>query len=332
MPNFLTLNDKDDENGAKAIALVRGGDLNASILYLHTDTDKKEAKKKKQETKKIDVEITPKKYEKDLKALGLKPAQRVYLLNKLQEAMEKGTKPDSLLESEGVKDLYRKIISDQKSKQGVSFELPDDSQFEIVPNCKEDARDVLLLAGSAGVGKSYQARAFAEKYRKLWPDRKIYLISKLKEDETLDKMKGGPPERVNIESLADDPLEYDEFSDCLAIFDDYDTLDTKTLKAVQKLIDDICILGRHTRSSIIIISHYLTNYKATRLILMETQTFIVYPQGCSFKALKYLLGTHVGLDNKDIMELKSLGSRWVAIHKNYPQWMVSEHSAKLLNQ
>ena len=211
-------------------------------------------------------------------------------------------------------------------------ELPPDSSFQIIPTPEKDKREIWYVAGASGSGKSYQARGMAEKYKKLFPDREIYLISKLNEDETLDTMKTGRPKRIKVQSLVDDPItDISVFKDSLVIFDDYDTFASPLDKVVLRLIDDIASMGRHHNITMMCLSHYLTNYKKTRLLLNEASHFIVYPQATSYHALKHLLGTHLGMDKDEVKALKSMG-RWVAIHKCFPQWLVSEHYAKMLNQ
>ena len=234
-----------------------------------------------------------------------------------------------LLEDDNVKKLYSRIQTDVKND--TSIEIPDDSSFQIIPSPDKEKRQVYYIAGQSGSGKSYAARGIAEGYKKLHPDREIYLISKLNEDSTLDTMKEGKPKRISIQSLVDDYPKIDEFKDCMIIFDDYDTFEGKEGKVIHQLIDDLAIQGRHTNTTMLCLTHYLTNYKKTRLILNEASHFIIYPQATSFSALKYLLGTHLGLSKEEIHKLKKLG-RWVLISKNYPQYLISLHTAKVLHQ
>jgi len=150
-----------------------------------------------------------------------------------------------------------------------------------------------------------------------------------------------PLKRISIQSLVDDPPQLEEFNECLVIFDDYDSLEGAQSKVVHQLIDDLAILGRHKHlreeneedaaNSIICITHYLTNYKKTRLLLNESTHFVIYPQGTSGKSLNYLLGTHVGMNKDDVQDLKKLKSRWVCVCKQYPQYMISQQTAKILN-
>ncbi len=310
---------------SKAIAVVRGGDADGSVLYLHTED--KPAVEEKSVVKK-EVKALP--YMKDLSFL--KPAERVKVMQQLAEAVEKDIEPEALVgHSDEVKAIYKRIKSDSAGKTGIHIDLPDDSIFQPIPDPDPKVRQVWYVAGQSGSGKSYFARGIAENYKKLFPEREVYLISKLQEDETLDKMKIGKPKRISLQSLVDDPPDLDEFKDCLVIFDDWDTLDKPYFPVVHKLIEDLSIMGRHSNTSMLILSHYLTNYGKTRLILGEAQYLVLYPLATSQKALKYVCEMYGGMDKEDISGLKKRG-RWVLIHKNYPSYVISTGEANLLHQ
>lgn len=308
----------DKVKGAKPIAIVRGGVDEGSILYLHDDDYK---------GKKPRTEIRASRYTNELRSL--KPTERVQLVNRLEEARAKGLDADQLVgESTLGKELYRRILSDDAKQTSVELE---DGQFELIPSTDPLKREVWYIAGASGSGKSYKAKELGEYYAKLYPQRDIYLVSKLGADEgTLDKMTP-KPKRINIESLIEDYPDLEEFKDCMVIFDDYDTFTGPAEKVVTKLIDDLATMGRHTNTTMLCLSHYLTNYKKTRLLLNEATHIIVYPMATSYHALSYLLKTHIGMSKEDVKDLKKMG-RWVCIYKHYPQWLVASNTARILNQ
>jgi hypothetical protein len=310
-----------DAKGGRAIAIVKGGDHDKELLYLHEDDSKGGAKPKAKEIRAMD-------YDRELN--GFDSRERTPLLNRLNEYRGAGKHPDEITEPPKVKDLYRKIVEDDAKAK--SIELDGDAMFQPIPSADEDKREVWYIAGASGSGKSYFARGLAEAYKKLYPDREIYLISKLNDDETLDKMKVGKPKRINVNTLISHPPELDEFKDCMVLFDDYDTFSPPYDKIVMRLIDDLATMGRHTRTTMCLMTHRLTNYSKTRLVLNEATHIVVYPLATSFHPLKYLLKQYVGLDEKEVRAIKSSGSRWVCFHKNFPQYQITEHSAKLLNQ
>jgi hypothetical protein len=307
----------DKTVGAKPIAAVKGGQYAGKVLFLHEDDHK---------GTKPTNEISANKYNAELRTV--KPNERVRLINRLAEARAKGLDAEQLIGETALgKQLYERILTDDA--KATKIELPDDSQLSIVPSPDPNKREVFYIAGASGSGKSYMAKAIAEMYKQIFPDREVYLISKLGEDSTLDSMKP-PPKRINIQTLIDDYPDLEEFRDCCIIFDDYDTFVGPAEKVVQKLIDDLATMGRHTNTTMLCLSHYLTNYKKTRLLLNEATHLVVYPMATSFHALGYLLKTHLGMSKEDCKELKKLG-RWVCLHKNYPQWLVSAHTARVLN-
>jgi hypothetical protein len=306
-------------DNAKPLAIVRGGEQDGQVLYLHDNT--KSAPGKNVDTVRWMGELR-----------FLKPSERVRVMREMQEAIERDVSPAEFLPTSGddrLKPIYEKIK--KSANEDTSIVLPDDSTFLPIPDIDPKKRQIWYAAGASGSGKSFFARTIAESYKKLFPEREIYLISKLEDDDTLDSMKVGRPKRLSLQSLVDDPVELDEFKDCLVIFDDFDTLSKPFDAVVLKLIEDLCIMGRHTNTSMVICSHFLSNYKKTRLILAEAQFLVFYPMATSFKALRYVAETYAGLSKDEVHQLKKLG-RWVMVHKNYPQYLISAHTARLLNQ
>lgn len=315
MPS-LTFEEK--EKGVP-IAVIKGGIYNKEVVFLNTED---------YPTKKINNKINQIDYEKEFKKLKIAPRNRVSIINKLQEAKNKNIEPNNLIETETIKKLYEKIIDDDKNDKTITL---NDGSFELLVPSNPETRTVWYITGSSGSGKSHIAKGLAEKYKKMFPNREVYLISKLQEDATLDSMKPSPPKRIKVETLVDDYPSINEFKDCMIIFDDYDTFEGKTGKIIQQLIDDLAIQGRHTNTTMLCLTHYLTNYKKTRLLMNESTHFVVYPQSTSFNALKYLLQYHLGLDKEDIYGLKKMG-RWVCLGKNYPQYLISQTQCKILHQ
>jgi hypothetical protein len=226
-----------------------------------------------------------------------------------------------------------KVLSllDDRNHSPSDIKLEGESKFEVLPSIDPEKRQVFYIAGQSGSGKSYFCRKLCEKYAKLFPNRSIYLISKLQHDDTLDSMTIGRPKRISLDSLVEDYPALEEFEDCMVVFDDFDTLDKPYITVVQKLIDDLAIQGRHTRTSMCVLSHYLSNYKKTRLILSEAQYLVVYPMSTSARALISVATSYGGLDPDQAKELKRLG-RWACIYKNYPGVVIAEQRAFLPNQ
>ena len=226
------------------------------------------------------------------------------------------------------KALYQRVLDDYS--KSTKIDLPDGSEFQILPSPDPNKREVFYIAGASGSGKSYIAKGILEYYKKIFPERECYLLSKLNEDSTLDKLSF--LKRLDIQSFIDDyPEDLEDFRDCAICFDDYDTFTGAHEKTVHKLIDDLATMGRHTNTTMLCLSHYLMNHKKTRLLLNEATHLVVYPMATSHHALGYLLKTHLGLNREELKDLKRLG-RWVCLYKHYPQWLLSKQHAQLLNQ
>jgi hypothetical protein len=300
---------------ARPLARVKGGLNDGDILYLNDESIDGGGKKPKRL-------IDRSKYSKQL---NLKPAQKTKVFVALEEALDKGTDPSDMKEH---KELYEKMYRDSANDKMI--ELDDEGQFELLPSPDPKRREVWYIAGQSGSGKSFIAKSLATYYKKLFPDREVYLVSKLEEDATLDALKF--LKRLRIQSFIDDYPDLEEFKDCMVIMDDYDTLTGDADKVIHKLIDDLAIMGRHSNTTMLCLSHYLTNYKKTRLLLTEATHLVVYPMSTSFQALRYLLKNQVGIDEDDLKRYRKLGSRWLCFIKGFPTMMISQKNAEILHQ
>jgi hypothetical protein len=295
-----------------AIAKVIGGDLAGATLYLDTEDHKK-----------------PKKRLSLPRGMKLPPRKEAELMSFFHDAYARGIPPEHLQASEELKQLYETMLSSAESSTEV--ELPPNSTFSLIPTQDKKAREVWYIAGPSGSGKSYIAKGLAQAYHDYFPDRPIYLVSKLSEDSTLDKLKF--LERLDPQKIVEDPIsDLEILKDCMIIFDDVDTFDKETDKVIQKLIDDIATMGRHSNTTMLFLTHYLSNYKKTRLLLMEATNFVLYPQSTGSHAFNYTMKVYLGLDKDEAMAIRKSGSRWVSLKKSFPQYLITEHSARVMNQ
>jgi hypothetical protein len=309
-----------DNEGGRPIARVKGGEYDNEVLYLHEDAPGGAGGGKRPK-----ASFNRQRYMKSLS--GLKPTERTRTFAQMEEALAKDVAPEKFIGSGEAKEVYEKIVKESKSDKVI--ELDDGGMFELLPSPDPKKREVWYIAGQSGSGKSYIAKGLAHYYHKLHPERGVYLVSKLNEDSTLDTLKF--LKRVNIQSFVDDYPDLEEFKDCMVIFDDYDTLTGDAEKVITKIVDDLAIMGRHTNTTMLCLSHYLTNYKKTRLLLNEATHIVVYPLSTSYHALRYLLKNYVGVDEEDLKRQRKLGSRWLAYAKGFPQFMISQKNAEILH-
>lgn len=295
------------------IAKVIGGDMVGMVLHLDSG-DKKKPKHKKL--------VMP-------KHVKLSARKEVEIMNFLNDAHTKGIPADHLQATPELKELYAEMILSSESSTEV--ELPPNSTFSLLPTNDKKARDVFYICGPSGSGKSYVAKGIAQEYHNLHPDRTIYLVSKLTEDSTLDKLKYLV--RLDPEKLRESPLEdLKQLTESLVIFDDIENFDRETDKVIQNLVNMIASTGRHELVSMIYITHLLSDYKRTRLVLMEATQYVLYPLSTGSHAFNYMMKTYLGMDSKESNALRKTGSRWISIRKHFPQVLITEHSAKIMNQ
>jgi hypothetical protein len=211
--------------------------------------------------------------------------------------------------------------------------LPEGEFFALEPNNLKKGRDVIMVGGKSGSGKSHTARNFAQRYHILWPKRIIYLISYLRHDDTLDALSF--LKRLDpANDFKDGPPPLDMFTDTLTIFDDIEGFQRDAPEIhdlLQQTIDMIATTGRHNQSSLLVASHLLTDYKRTRLFLGEAHKFVLFPNGCSMKQMTNLLGLYGGCDTDELRRIRKLPSRWVALCTTFPSLVLYESGCYLLH-
>lgn len=250
--------------------------------------------------------------------------------------------PVAVIRSDDKKENGKFVYVDAaiKSKGETKLSVPFNSTLSLLPDVRGDKRNIYYIAGASGSGKSYIAKSIAENYHKLYPDRFIFIVSGIDEDDTLDSMKVNKKKivRLDYRSFITDKPDINSISDCLFIMDDTDNIPPKEGgDAIQTLINDICIMGRAHKAgqgnvSMLVLTHHITNYRKTKLILNEADWYVLYPQNTSTHQLYYLLRTYLGFDRKDVVALKKIPSRWIAVHKNRPQMLLWDSGVKILHQ
>lgn len=222
---------------------------------------------------------------------------------------------------------YKSIKDDIDDKIGKELNFYD-GVVTPIPNMKK--RDVMYVSAPSGAGKSVFTSIYANNFKKIYPERKIYLISRLDEDESIDKING--LERIILdESFLENPIDVKELHNSLVIFDDVDTIRNKDLKGeVKGLMDDILQCGRHENIYTIITSHMLNNNKETRIIMAEQTSITVFPNSGSTRFITYCLKQYLGLSSDEIRRILKLPSRWVMIYTHSPRYVLYQSGAYLL--
>lgn len=248
---------------------------------------------------------------------------KINLIKKPNRVLCKTTKSDKIvgLDPDGkVENIIKKINLDENT----------DDKFQVIPNVNTE-REIIFVSGASGSGKSYFTKKYIEEYRKLFSKNKIYLISVLEENE-FEKLG---VKKLNVEklSVADVNLKdiMKDLADSLIIFDDSDSFKEKNVKNfVWVLLDNVAQIGRHHNISMVVSSHVLSNYKQTKIILLESHRIVVFMNNYNEK-MRTFLETYCNLDKTTILKLRKLKSRWVCINKFYPVSYISEKECQIIN-
>lgn len=216
--------------------------------------------------------------------------------------------------------------------------IPPDATFSLLPTSDREGRDVISIVGASGGGKSYLAKGLAEEYKRMWPERRVYVISALSKDSTLDSMRDdrGRPflKRLNVASFVEEALERDDvtrdFKHSLVIADDCEALGGAERAAVNSILTALLTLGRHSATSVIVCSHLPARGKETALLLSESTMFVLFPNSLGNHVLRYLCERHIGLNPKETAALKAIRSRWVALSRGHPRYLIASNEARVL--
>ena len=217
----------------------------------------------------------------------------------------------------------QKVIED-KLKKELDF---TDKSTQVFPTPQKFSERIYVPAPS-GSGKSTFIGEYLKQLRILYPNRKIVIFSRVDNDEPLDRFKN--LERINLEEFAGNIPMVESFAKDILIFDDIDTILNKIIvKVLRQFRDDVLEVGRHFNITCISTSHIITNFHATRTLINEAQAVVVFPKGGSFGQIRGFLDRYMGFDKELIETIRQLPTRWLYIHKEYPQYIIHQKGAIL---
>jgi len=218
-------------------------------------------------------------------------------------------------------------VSPDDEKNGFnSFDIVDNGIFQVIPNPDKE-RSTVYIAGSAGSGKSYWTARYIEEYKKQNSDNPVYLITEANDpDPAFEKLD---LKKVNLDGILEDPIDYNEFSDCCCVFDDVDALTGKLYKYVYLLRDKLLKNSRKKRVSVVSTSHTFTN-RDLSAVLNESEVIVFFMSNYN-RSLKYLLESYIGLNKEGINTLRKTRSRWCSFLKTYPNVIIQEKKIQTIN-
>lgn len=252
-------------------------------------------------------------------------------MNLICEALDKGLDLEDI--EELAPDLVDRFLEAQaltRERATTDIRLPA-GNFVVIPQMIEGQRQCTMAMGPSGCGKSYWTGMYIRGYHAMFPDNRVFIVSKKDEDPVFDCYDF--VQRVDIKDpsfLEDEPLGPKDFTDSLVVFDDCENISDRRVKeAVYKLKDNLSETGRSENVYLVICNHLGMNFHKTRIDLNESDGYVIYKNGSSYHS-KRLLEQYVGLDKAQIRRILSSPSRWVYIQKNAPRYCVTENECFLL--
>lgn len=213
-------------------------------------------------------------------------------------------------------------LIEERLKTNLDF---TDKNFKVFPLPQKYSERIYVPAPS-GSGKSTFIGEYLRQLRIKYPNRKIVIFSRVEEDKPLDRFKN--LERIDLENFIEDMPNVESFKNDILIFDDIDTILNKDIvRQLRHFRDDVLEVGRHYNITCISTSHIIANFYATRTLINEAQSVVLFSKGGSFGQIRSFLERYLGFDREFIDELKQLPTRWLFIHKEYPQYIIHEKGA-----
>lgn len=228
------------------------------------------------------------------------------------------------------------IAYDKKSKHIILFgELKEKQQIDsdsLMPLFLNDF--VIMLGARRGAGKSYLCAEIIKNWSKIYKERKIFYISKIKKGVETDDMKL-PKRALRLDVINDFMSLRDDlsmFKNSLMCFDDiYDSrLNDKEQKALMDSIKDLMENSRHDNISLVLTAHMFMNGKNCTL-LNELSHIVVYPKFSNLYQIKNVLKEYIGLSKQEIDRICKTESRWVIIHTIGEKYILTQSELYLYN-
>ena len=124
----------------------------------------------------------------------------------------------------------------------------------------------------------------------------------------------------------------EDLSNSLTIFDDVDVIPGKKLRLwIQDLRDQCLQHGRHNNINLICTTHQLCNYKATKILLMESTKVVFFPNSGGAAQIRRFLKEYGELEKEQIAKVLEIKSQWVMLNKAAPKYILHANGCYLID-
>ena len=127
-------------------------------------------------------------------------------------------------------------------------------------------------------------------------------------------------------------LKLENYKNSILVFDDVENLsrDKKKQEEYERFLDEILNVGRSFKISIIVISHVLCNFNKTKVILMECDKVVMFPNSGAKFAYVNFMHNYFGMGKRFTRKVLNTKSRWVVLNKSCPLYIVTDSSIQVL--
>jgi hypothetical protein len=185
----------------------------------------------------------------------------------------------------------------------------DSIHFQILPTEKSE-RDVLMLTGKSGSGKSYYIKCYIIEYHKMHPKNPIWIISPKYDDSTFNDVKKYTTQLRMDDQFVQTDIGLEDLQNSLVIFDDIEGIMDKRLRVKVFNLLNLCMTtGRSYHISICVVSHKATNGKDTSFMLLENSHCVFFPSYVPERSLQYLCKDYLALKKSHIDKILKTNDR-----------------------
>lgn len=202
-------------------------------------------------------------------------------------------------------------------------------KLEVLPIISSEKQNTrMFISGPSGSGKSTFVSAFLMNYKRLYPNKTIWCISRLKDDPAFTALAMRRIDATNATEVMQ--LQPEQFENSVTLWDDFEMLaDKQALNYLYHIRNTLLETGRHTNTDVIVVSHQLLNSHVTKVVHLESNLVCVFPKS-NFTPIANWLKRYLGVDKSLLSKIRKLNSRWVVVRRSYPQLIIYEGGAFLL--
>lgn len=179
----------------------------------------------------------------------------------------------------------------------------------------------IFIVGASGSRKSTWVNNYIKANIPLTMNK--YLISSQEHE-----LKTGPYKDLNIKQiklnkniqLIPSSVLCNKLRDSIIVFDDIENIDFKKFEIIPRLISDILICGRKMNIHMIEICHIAHSKTKS---FTESNGIVLFLNGLSQNLIERILYNYLGFNRSQINKILTLENRWLYIHKDYPQYILS---------